>query len=131
MKRRIVNIALAFTIVFGALTPDFAGAQGFSVFTASSAAIRVTNGSYFLVALASNPTTGYSWSFKGFSHSGVAQVLGSDFIPPTSGLLGAGGTYVYLLKAIGPGTTTLTLAYARSFESAGGTLQTFQITVTP
>jgi inhibitor of cysteine peptidase len=101
------------------------------VFTASSSAIKVANGSYFLIALASNPSTGYTWSTEGFSKPDVAQVIGSGYLPPTSKLLGAPGTSVWVIKATATGTTTLTLAYARSFESAGATAQTFQITVTP
>jgi inhibitor of cysteine peptidase len=128
---RLRPIILAGALWVALLAPALAGAQELAVLTASSRTISVAKGSYVLIELAANPTTGYSWSTKGFSRAGVAQVLGSDYVPPTSHLLGAGGTCFYLLKALGTGTTTLTLAYARSFDSGGATTQRFVITVTP
>jgi predicted secreted protein len=149
MNRRLAIMALAFATAVSVLSPDFARAQlasattiaaGFTVntpsvngtvFTASSSSISVKNGSYFLIALASNRTTGYSWSSTKFSPTGVAQSLGSSYMTPTSGLMGAGGTQIFLLKAMKPGMTKLTLTYARPFGSGGGKFQNFTITVTP
>ncbi|HEY5258087.1 MAG TPA: protease inhibitor I42 family protein [Candidatus Baltobacteraceae bacterium] len=131
MNTRLLTIALALAVLFGVFAPDIAPAQGLSIFTISTHAIRVKTGSYFLIELASNPTTGYNWSLKGFSHPGVVQALGSGYAPSTSGRMGAGGTYGGQFKAIRPGTTTLTLAYARSFEPGSATMQTFEVTVTP
>jgi len=131
MNKRILTIAFALAAISGVLAPGFTRAQGLSIFTAATHAIDVKSGSYFLIELASNPTTGYSWSLKGFSRPGVVEALGSGYAPPTSGRMGAGGTYVGQFKAIRPGTTRLTLAYARPFEPGSATTQTFEITVTP
>lgn len=131
MNQRVLTLTLALAVTLGVVGPSPACAQSLPVFTASSSTVSVANNSYFLVALPSNPTTGYNWSSKGFSQPGIVQLVGSGFVPSTSGLLGAGGTYVCVLKATGTGTTTLTLIYARSFGNSASTIQKFQITVTP
>jgi hypothetical protein len=75
---RLRPIILAGALWVALLAPALAGAQELAVLTASSRTISVAKGSYVLIELAANPTTGYSWSTKGFSRAGVAQVLGSD-----------------------------------------------------
>jgi predicted secreted protein len=75
--------------------------------------IAVDQGAQFVIALASNPTTGYSW--KAAANDNVEQVK-SKFVQGDSKLMGAGGTQFITFKATKRGSTTLQVDYARSFE---------------
>jgi inhibitor of cysteine peptidase len=75
--------------------------------------ITVDKGDQFVIALASNPTTGYSW--KAQANDNVEQVK-SKFVQGDSKLMGAGGTQLITFEATKRGSTTLQLDDARSFE---------------
>ena len=83
-----------------------------SVYTPGQS-IAVDQGTQFVIALASNPTTGYSWKAAANDH--VEQVK-SKFVQGDSKLMGAGGTQFITFKATKRGSTTLQVDYARSFE---------------
>jgi len=83
-----------------------------SVYTPGQS-IAVDQGNQFVIALASNPTTGYSWKAAANDH--VEQVK-SKFVQGDSKLLDAGGTQFITFKATKRGSTTLQVDYARSFE---------------
>lgn len=78
--------------------------------------IKIAVGQSFQVRLPSNPTTGYQWT-AGAIHGGpLIQTGPAAFQPPTSGLLGAGGTQVFTYRGATTGTAHLSFAYARSWE---------------
>jgi len=83
-----------------------------SVYTPGQS-ITVDQGNQFVIALAANPTTGYSW--KAAANGNVEQVK-SKFVQGDSKLMGAGGTQFITFKATKRGSTTLQVDYARSFE---------------
>jgi predicted secreted protein len=68
-----------------------------------------------VVELAANSTTGYQWEVKSVKKS-VLKPLGSKYIAPKTGLVGAGGTYKLTLVALAGGMTNLKLTYVRSFQ---------------
>lgn len=74
--------------------------------------IVVDDGQTFVVALESNPTTGYEWS--------AAANPNAEFVKSeqatSSTLVGAPGTQRLTFRATAAGSSTLTLSYARSFE---------------
>jgi len=75
-------------------------------------------GDILAITLAANPTTGYTWT-AAVNNSGVISTPGYGFYQqtPTKTLMaGVGGTQVWSLKAIQPGTTTLTFSYGRGKE---------------
>jgi inhibitor of cysteine peptidase len=68
------------------------------------------------VILAGNPTTGYTWHYT-VSDSSVLALVSKDYEPsPGSGLVGAGGAYVWNFKALKAGKATLTFKYYRDWE---------------
>jgi len=83
-----------------------------SVYTPGQS-ITVDQGNQFVIALAANPTTGYSW--KAAANDNVEQVK-SKFVQGDSKLMGADGTQFITFKATKRGSTTLQVDYARSFE---------------
>jgi predicted secreted protein len=79
--------------------------------------VRTRVGETFVIVLDANPTTGYSWSVVDSAGSRIANV-GSAFLRPESGRVGAGGKQILLFRATSPGAAALTFRYVRPFDSA-------------
>ena len=98
--------------------------------TDPSVPIEATVGEEFTITVASNPTTGYTWTVTGEPADSIAVPVGE----PTStagSMPGEGGTETFTFKASGPGTTTITLTYARSFAPEDDpTVQEYTLVVT-
>jgi len=102
------------------------GGGSAAVFEAGDS-ITVKNGATFVVALAANPSTGYSWSAAAnpnATYRSSEQVQGRS--QP-----GASGTQRLTFAATAPGSSTLVLNYARPFEPGVPPVQTqsFPLTV--
>jgi inhibitor of cysteine peptidase len=117
--KRFVALVVVLVIAAGlfvavATQPWDSSSNGASttVYTAGQS-ITVKNGDKFVIALASNPTTGYRWAAE--DNDNVKQ-LKSRYVTGDSNLMGAGGTQMITFEATDRGRTTLTLDYARSFE---------------
>lgn len=84
-----------------------------------------------IVALASNPSTGYSWAVVATEPANLELDGESTYVPPgsTTPVVGAAGTEVFTFKAIETGTSKLSMAYARSFETGVAPEETFEVTV--
>jgi inhibitor of cysteine peptidase len=97
----------------------------------SDAPITASVGDQFVVALAANVTTGYSWQLDDPGDTNVVQVVGSEYVAPGQQMPGAGGKECWTFQAAAPGTTTLGLSYRRPFEPPSiPPVRTKQITVT-
>ncbi len=84
------------------------------VFTTATPQIAAHHGTTFLVALPSNPTTGYAWTARVRGSGIVSQ--GSAYQRPQSAGMGAGGQQVFSFDAVRNGTATITFSYARTWE---------------
>ena len=73
--------------------------------------------------LPANPTTGYEWTCN-IEPSQGAEVLGDDYQQDSSDgeATGVGGTQVYQIKFTQGGEYTISLDYARSWESSSDDL---------
>ena len=73
-----------------------------------------------IVALPSNPSTGYSWTIVGSLPDILRQEGEPRFVPAgsTEPVVGAGGTEVFAFAAVEKGNATLELAYGRPLENA-------------
>jgi len=69
----------------------------------------------FLIALPSNPSTGYTWSLTGTKRNVVA-FRGSAYRAPQVSMPGAGGERIFSFQALAAGTATLEFNYARPWE---------------
>lgn len=87
------------------------------IFTAAAFAEPVQEGDRLspLLELASNPTTGYSWSVS-CEPEGVVKVSELEFDGADDGLIGAGGTQRFRLCGLQAGGAVVTLTYGRSWE---------------
>ena len=86
-------------------------------------------GQLISIVLEANPTTGYRWDPVGLDEAVLTQVSG-EFNPPSSDAVGASATQTLIFRAVAPGSTTLTLGYARPWETGVAPAQTFTVQVT-
>ena len=123
MRRIAILVAVAALAAFAA-----AGAQAKVVTVTSSAngkAVTLKVGDHLLVALASNPTTGYQWKVKTVTRS-VLLPTGSSYAASAS-RPGAGGAQTLRFRAAKAGSTGLVLVYQQAGSKNIG--KRFRLTV--
>lgn len=84
-----------------------------------------------IVALASNPSTGYAWAIVSPEPEFLELDGEPKFVPAgsTTAVPGAGGTEVFTLKATGAGTSTLHMEYNHTTTPPEEPEETFTVTV--
>jgi predicted secreted protein len=93
---------------------------------------QLKKGEVMSVALESNASTGYAWTATITNTAVLVQMGEPEYSEPSSSstpLVGAPGTQTFYFQAAETGSATITLAYARSFETGVAPLQTISITV--
>jgi inhibitor of cysteine peptidase len=93
--------------------------------------VQVALDGTLIIALPSNPSTGFSWAVTPPEPVGLELEGEPEYVPPgsTTPAVGAAGTEVFTFTATGAGETTLTLTYARDFEPGAAGEETFTVTV--
>jgi inhibitor of cysteine peptidase len=92
--------------------------------------VEVNKGQTLVLALESNPTTGFRWEVVGLQQSVLRQQgeaafkVASELDPPPPG---TGGVEVFRFEAIEAGETTLELVYHRPWERDVEPLETFSV----
>ena len=83
-----------------------------------------------LIALESNPTTGYSWEA---SYDETMLELVEETYEPgeyaEQGVVGAGGTELFRFKALESGEVEITMVYKRTWEEEGIDQKVFTVDV--
>ena len=112
---RACRAAVAGLTVAGLLV--VAGCAGKKVYGANGSTIETTVGQDIVIALESNPTTGYTWRVSGRVDQSIVGLISSDYEPSASTTaLGVSGHQRWTFRAVGRGTTTIRLDYARPWE---------------
>jgi inhibitor of cysteine peptidase len=128
MKRAWLLVA-AVVLTLGLL----AGCTTVKTYTDAGQEINIGVGQEFIIALGSNPTTGYSWQAS-YDESLLELIPGpngqSTYEPKETGddVVGAGGVEYFHFKALKVGETEITLTYKRPWEG-GDTADTKVFTV--
>ena len=78
--------------------------------------INARAGENFIITLESNPTTGYSWQLAKPLDEKIVQLVGSEYVPSKTDLVGAGGMEKWTFLAVKKGTTRVSLKYVRPWE---------------
>ena len=78
--------------------------------------INVSVGQDFVIALDSNPTTGYNWEVS-YDEAILSLVSEEYKTEKEPGLVGVGGTQYFTFKGLEKGSTAITLTYKRSWET--------------
>ena len=89
-------------------------------------AIRVVVGETFAVALAGNPSTGYTWQVD--VDTGYLEQIAQVFEPAGVGV-GAAGHEVCRFRALEAGETHLTFAYQRPWDRVARDTKRFQVVI--
>ena len=113
MKKLLISVILV-TLVASSLVGCGGGIKTYSD---SGKTISVTIDQEFIIALGSNPTTGYSWQ-PDFDQAIIALVE-SKYEPgkkASEGVVGAGGVEHFRFKTLKTGETEITLVYKRPGE---------------
>lgn len=122
------RVALGILCALLVAAPAAADTYNATVFTASPVSVKL--GQEFLIALPSNPTTGYTW--KARASNNVVTVYGSAYQAPTRRAMGAGGEQIFVSAANRPGTSQVVFAYVRPWQKGVKPARTltFSVTVT-
>jgi inhibitor of cysteine peptidase len=91
--------------------------------------VELAVGQSLVVTLASNITTGYSWSLTENSDGSVLSETGNEYVAPQTTLMGAGGKEEWTFKALKKGTSTISMEYSRPWETDTPPAETFDLTV--
>jgi inhibitor of cysteine peptidase len=91
--------------------------------------VELSVGQTLVVTLASNVTTGYSWSLTENSDETVLSKTGNEYITPQTTLMGAGGTEKWTFQALKKGTSIISMEYSRPWETDTPPADTFNLTV--
>jgi len=92
-------------------------AGGVKTYTDSGQTLDIGTNQEFVIALDSNPTTGYSWQAS-YDES-ILELVGKSYElgkEAKQGAVGAGGVEYFQFKALKAGKTEITLVYKRPWE---------------
>lgn len=79
-----------------------------------------------VASLCSNATTGFTWELESISGQGVLAHVDNKFVPPEqTEVVGAPGKEVWVFKALGKGTSAISMEYGQPWE--GGAKDTWSI----
>lgn len=129
MKKRMLAIVVIMVVVAAvAVTLVVTRASGVDKVIGDT--FETTVGKTFTIALDANATTGYNWS-QTIKDTNVVAYVDNAYVAAATGpqVVGGSGIDTFTFKAVGKGTTTITLNYARPWESVPPA-QTRTITIT-
>ena len=93
-----------------------AGCVGVKTYTDSGQTINIGVGQEFVIALGSNPTTGYGWQ-ESYDETMLELVEKTyEEQAEEEGAVGAGGIEYFRFHALEAGETEITLVYKRAWE---------------
>lgn len=100
------------------------------IYTDDEKAIGIDVNQKFIIALESNPTTGYAWQES--LDETMVELLKSEYEPgedAQKGVAGAGGNDLFWFKTLKKGLTKITLVYKRPWETEIAEQKVFTIIV--
>jgi len=106
-------LALAATLIITCLVAGCSGEA--KAFIDQEKTIDTGVGKEFLIALDSNPTTGYNWEVS-YDDTMLSLEYEEYSAEKCEGLVGAGGTQYFAFKALKAGETEIETVYKRSWE---------------
>jgi inhibitor of cysteine peptidase len=89
-------------------------------------AIRAAVGETFALALAGNPTTGYTW--QATVDPGYLALAGEEFEPVDAGV-GSGGKEIFRFRALAPGKSEIECDYRRPWDKKARETRRFRVEI--
>lgn len=126
MKKIMAAAAFILTVY---LLAAGCGGDDVKTYSDAGAAIKTKVNGEFIIALDSNPTTGYSWK-AGYEESQF-ELVSDDYEQDEADemMVGVGGTQYLRFKALKSGDFEITLNYQRSWESEPAQQMVFSVKV--
>ena len=125
MKKFLILITVAMMA-----TCLLAGCVRVETYTDSGQAIDIGVNQEFVIALGSNPTTGYDWELS--LDETMLELVEKTYKLPEEAeheVVGAGGVDYFRFKALKAGETEVTLVYKRTWEEEGIEQKIFTINI--
>lgn len=122
MKTILLSLISGILLVTGCTSSNSSAAN-----TDVAKTIQVKVGQEFTIALHANPTTGYDWECASLYE--WIQPLDKTYQADNPGLIGSGGTDIFVFKAHGKGKAVLVFTYKRSWETTIADQKSFSIEV--
>ena len=123
MKKKMILLVMAALLLV-------TGCTGIQTYTDSGQTINIDINQKFIIALDSNPTTGYSWQAS-YDES-TLELVGKSYEmgeKAKQGAVGAGGVEYFQFKALKTGTTEITLIYKRPWEEQAINQKIFTVNI--
>jgi len=124
MKRTFVVCIVGAMIMFagvGCVAADktqTSGSYESYQFTDPARPLIVSPGEKFVIVIASNITTGFSWEIATPFDEKIITLLKKEYLTEKSDLDGAGGKEVWIFIAVDEGQTSIYLKYVRPWEKS-------------
>lgn len=111
--KRLIGIFVVAAVISGLVIGCVPAAK---VYSDPAVTIEIKVGESFIIALDSNPTTGYTWH-EDFDKS-FLELVDHEYERSLAGegLVGAGGTESFEFKALKEGDTEVTMVYKQGWE---------------
>jgi inhibitor of cysteine peptidase len=78
--------------------------------------IKTTVGKEFVITLDANATTGYEWQLANPIDDTLIKLVGSEYVPDKTSLVGSGGKSIWTFKAGRAGKAQISFKYIRPWE---------------
>lgn len=91
--------------------------------------VSVVSGTKLAIHLRGNATTGYGWTVTSVTGKSLKQDGDVSYAADSTQLVGSGGTYSAYFGAVSPGSSTINMAYARSWEKGKPAAKKYAVTV--
>ena len=124
MKRFLILVTVAVT----AICLVAGCASEVKTYTDSGQSIGISANQQFVIALGSNPTTGYSWQ-ESYDDT-MLELVEKTYKPGEAaeqGVVGAGGVEYFRFKALKAGKTEINMVYKRPWEKEAIEQKTFTV----
>lgn len=94
--------------------------------------INAQVGQEFTITLEANATTGYEWQLAKPLDESTFKLISSDYVTDKTNLIGAGGSQIWVFKALKAGEATISFKYVRPWEKDNPPAkeETFPINIT-
>ena len=114
MKRLLLLLAVVTTCLVAGCVGEV------ETYTDPGQTVTIGVNQEFVIALGSNPTTGYSWQ-ESYDNT-MLELVEKTYKPSEEaeeGVVGAGGIEYFRFKAVKTGETEITLTYEQPWEGGG------------
>ncbi len=126
MKKLVILVTVAVIAI-----SLVAGCVRVKTYTDSGQTIDIGVNQEFIIALGSNPTTGYGWQ-ETYDET-MLEMMGEKTYKPgeeaEEGVVGAGGVEYFRFKALKAGEAEITLVYKRTWEEEGIEQKVFTVNI--